>query len=345
MIDVDGLLQSFGEEAPSGDDLEYDPVFVEMTLAAQPGEERQVGDSIIGAEEPDFADVAEKARAVLERSRDLRASVILANAALRLEGLPAFEEVLRYIRGAVEDYWDTCHPQLDAEDDDDPTMRVNAVLGLTDPTGVLRSLRLAPLTMSRTFGRFGLRDLQIAEGEIAPPADMDQVPDMSAIGAAFQDTDPEALERLSDAADAIAAHVKAIGEAFDSRIGALGPDLKPLEKMVYEIRKRLSAHAGTEGAAAEDEGVAEVAPGAPAGSSASVPDRAASGAIAGPSDVTAAIDRIIDYYARSEPSSPVPLLLKRARRLVSADFMTIMRDMAPHGVDQVSLIGGLDSEE
>ncbi len=37
------------------------------------------------------------------------------------------------------------------------------------------------------------------------------------------------------------------------------------------------------------------------------------------------------YYARQEPSRPVPILLTRAKRLVGADFMTIMKDMAPQG--------------
>jgi len=32
------LLQSKGDDAPSGDDLEYDPTFTDMELAGQPGE-------------------------------------------------------------------------------------------------------------------------------------------------------------------------------------------------------------------------------------------------------------------------------------------------------------------
>jgi type VI secretion system protein ImpA len=68
------------------------------------------------------------------------------------------------------------------------------------------------------------------------------------------------------------------------------------------------------------------------------------GGISGPGDVINALDRIMDYYARQEPSSPIPILLARAKRLVNADFMTIVKDMAPSGVDNVSLIGGLSDE-
>jgi len=58
--------------------------------------------------------------------------------------------------------------------------------------------------------------------------------------------------------------------------------------------------------------------------------------------VRKALDRIIEYYAKHEPSSPLPILLHRARRLVGADFMTIIQDIAPGGLDNVRLIGGIE---
>jgi type VI secretion system protein ImpA len=60
--------------------------------------------------------------------------------------------------------------------------------------------------------------------------------------------------------------------------------------------------------------------------------------------VEQAIDRIITYYRKSEPSSPVPLILTRAKRLVGADFMTIVTDLAPGGKDNVKLVGGVEDE-
>jgi type VI secretion system protein ImpA len=52
------------------------------------------------------------------------------------------------------------------------------------------------------------------------------------------------------------------------------------------------------------------------------------------------IDRICDYYARQEPSSPVPLILMRARGLVDKTFIDIMRDLAPDGLAQVTVVTG-----
>ncbi|MEM8991146.1 MAG: type VI secretion system protein TssA [Pseudomonadota bacterium] len=346
MIDVDALLQSFGDAAPSGPDLEYDPAFSEMEMAARPGEERQVGDAIIEAEEPDHAVVVEKAVAVLERSKDLRAAVFLAHATLKTDGLRGFELVMRYVRRCLEDYWDSCHPQLDADDDNDPTMRVNAAVGLTDTGTILRALRLAPLTESRTFGRFALRDVQVAEGEITPPSDMETVPDGAAISAAFQDTDPEEGAALAAAARDILDHVKAIATVFDEQVGSAAPDLMPLQKLAFDVAKQMGRYDGGVGLDEVDEGAAVAAPsGQSAGVAASPVRGGGGGAITGPDDVIAMLDRITDYYARSEPSSPVPLLLARARRLVSADFVTIMRDMAPQGIEQVAIIGGIPEDD
>ncbi|MCV2869206.1 type VI secretion system protein TssA [Defluviimonas sp. WL0002] len=345
-MDVTSLLRSFGDAEPSGENLEYDPVFTEMELAAAPGEERQMGDSVLAAEEPDWREVAEKATAVLEQSHDLRAAVYLATAELALRGLPGFAEVTGYIRGCLQDYWDTCHPQLDADDDDDPTMRVNAVLALADANTILRGLRRAPLTDSRAFGRFTLRDVLIAEGEIVAGPEDENVPDTTLIGAAFQETGPEKMGALRDAAERAADNIKAISARFDEMTPGQGPDLEPLTRMMNQIVARLrnAMGGGAESdPAAEGEGaVAEAAPAA--APRAGQPAAAGGGAINSPNDVSNALDRIIAYYKRAEPSSPVPILLVRAKRLVNADFLTIIKDMAPRGVENVNLIGGLDDD-
>ncbi|TDK53026.1 type VI secretion system protein TssA [Antarcticimicrobium luteum] len=347
-MDLTVLLQSKGNDLPSGENLEYDPVFTEMELAAQPGEEVQVGDEIHAAQDPDYSEVREKALLVLERSHDLRAAVFLADAILHgADGLTGFAEVTGFIRGCLEEFWDSCHPELD-EDDGDPTMRINAVQdlcgqpgGMGGPSPVYRSLRRVALTDSRGFGRFSLRDIEIAEGQMAAPADMDTIPDTASIGAAFQDTDGEVLSGWLDAAQRAEENVRAISDVFSEQTPGQGPELDPLIKLLRQIVRRLSEHA--EGAAEEtvEEAAGEGAGGSPAPGGGAQ----AVGGINSAADVSNALDRIIAYYRRSEPSSPLPLLLERAKRLVNADFLTIMQDMAPAGMDNVHLIGGIEDDD
>ncbi len=337
-------LSSFGDDAPSGEDLEYEQIFIDMTLAAQPGEERQAGEEILPGEEPDPKAIVEKAEAVLAQSHDLRAAILMGYAGLRMRGYPGFAEATSYIRGCLEQYWATCHPQLDADDDDDPTMRVNAILGLVDPALTLRALRRAPLTESNAFGRISVRDLMIASGEIDKPEGEDAPPAANQIAAAFRDTPSEKLDAILAAARQAQADLIAVNAVFDEKTPGRGPSLDPVLSLLKKAVTRLAEAAG-EGEAAED---SEVTGGdAPAAAAAQGGGGGGGrpGEIASQRDVERALEAIIRYYEKSEPSSPVPIILARAKRLIGADFMTIVNDIAPGGADNVRLVGGIEAPE
>ncbi len=57
-------------------------------------------------------------------------------------------------------------------------------------------------------------------------------------------------------------------------------------------------------------------------------------------DAIKALDRVCEYYERNEPSSPLPLLIRRAQRLASKSFLDIIRDLAPDAVSQAEAWGG-----
>lgn len=342
-MSISALLDQISEDAPSGENLEYEMVFTDMSLASQYGEETQVGGHITAAEEPDFAELAKAATEVLRQSHDIRAAVFLGEAVLHTKGLEAFAEVTALLRGFMETFWETCHPQLD-EDDGDATMRINAVQGLADKDRLLRALRRTGLTDSRVFGKMTLRDVDIADGKITPPADMESVPDSGSVSAAFKDTDEETLAKYSAATKAALEDVQAIDAVFGDKTPGDGPQLDDLINALRSIDKIFGRHLG-EGGSEDADGNSDAGGASSGGGQASSAPMNAGpsggGAINSPADVTAALDRIMAYYARSEPSSPLPILLERAKRLVSADFLTIIEDMAAEGLQEVQQIGGI----
>ena len=337
---LEALLAPRESNPPSGDNLEYEEVFLAMEIAARPGEERQAGEEIIEPEDPDFADVAQKAVAVLELSHDLRAGVVLAGAQLFTGGLQGFAEGVGYLRGCLEQHWDSCHPELDADDNDDPTMRINALQGLADPDCVLRGLRMTPLTESRTFGRATLRDVQIVSGHVTPRHDEAPQFDSASLAAAFRDTSQEVLTENLRAAQNVHGHLKAIEQIFSERTPGQGPQLAETIKLVHQIIREVAAAANVALESGEDASGAD-------GSSAELPNpsRGAPWQILSPADVRTSLDAIVAYYQKNEPSSPVPILLLRAKRLVGADFLSIVNELAPQSVENVRLIGGLNDEE
>ena len=59
-------------------------------------------------------------------------------------------------------------------------------------------------------------------------------------------------------------------------------------------------------------------------------------------DVIRTLDRLCKYYEKYEPSSPLPLLLMRAKRLASMSFLDIIKDLSPDALTQARAVGGFD---
>ncbi|MEL7338378.1 MAG: hypothetical protein AAFN70_19475, partial [Planctomycetota bacterium] len=64
------------------------------------------------------------------------------------------------------------------------------------------------------------------------------------------------------------------------------------------------------------------------------------GKIGSRKDAIKALDDVCDFYELNEPSSPLPLLIRRAQRLASKSFLDILRDLAPDAVATAEALGG-----
>ncbi len=209
MLDVPVLLAAVSPDSPCGDDLEYDAAFLELERIAQGQPERQMGDAVLPAEPPEWPRVRALASELFGRSKDLRVANLLLQSNVALDGLDGLAEGLLLVRELLGQYWDGVYPLLDADDDNDPTFRINALTGLVAEP-LLQLVWAIPLVRSRAFGPVNLRAAQ--------------------------------------------------------------------------------------------------------------------------------------YYVRHEPSSPVPVLLKRAKTLVTADFAEIVRNLIPDGISQFETLRGPESE-
>jgi type VI secretion system protein ImpA len=341
---LQSLLLPVGEASVTGEDLEYDADFMALERAAATKAERAMGDAVKAAEEPDWDRVRTLAEALLARSKDLRVAVHLSTAWMRIAGLPGWSIGLGLVRGLLENFWDGVHPQLDAEDDNDPTARVNAIVPLGDALSVLGYFRTAPFVQSPRLGRFSLRDLRIANGSLKTSAgegDEGQ-PSLADIEACCVDCPEEQLLASAAAVAQILEHAKAIDGIFNEQVGTAGPDLKPLLSDAFELRKFLDAQAARR-APADDTDEAEADDdSAEAGMVAGAGVAASNGRIQSADDVRRRLDELCDYYARTEPSSPIPLLLRRAQRLVGKTFVDLMQDLAPGGISELRVISGSD---
>jgi type VI secretion system protein ImpA len=343
-IDIAPLLVPVSADAPAGADLEYDPDFLALMEAGSGTPERQMGNTVVPAQEPDWRRVLELGKGLLGRSKDLRIAVPVTRALFHLKGLQGLDDGLRLIQGLIATFWDGLHPELDASDNNDPTARLNCLVDLADRDTTLAALREVSLIRSRAFGPVSYRDIEIAQGRSPAPADAEAL-DATAVNGAFQDCDLDQLAAAAAAANGSLATLNAIGSDLATRVeSAQIPDLTPLTGLLAHIRGVLQAHL-----------TARQPDAAPATANAESPSPAASspgtgtsisgtGQISSREDVVRALDRLCDYYSRQEPSSPVPLLLQRARRLATGNFLDIMRDLAPDALQQIEKVCGVDDK-
>lgn len=338
VVDIDKLLEPISDDSPCGDDLEYDPEFGELERAAQGTPGHSMGDEEIPPKPPDWGTVAGAAEALFGRTKDLRVAVHLARASLSLDGLPGLASGLDLINRMVHEFWDQVHPQLDAEDNNDPTLRLNSLMPLNAREAFVDGLNRAVLVSSKTLGRFSMRDIRLASGEVAAPEGEDiEVPDPAHIDAAFLDCDVDELTANTEAIGQCVETLSDLEGFIREQVGSeFAPELDDLASELKAIHKVLGEQLGRRGVAVEAmEG----------GDAAEAPKASVPGEIRSRDDAIRVLDQVSDYFRRHEPSSPVPLLLQRAKRLVSKDFMEILRDVAPQGLSQAQLIGGLDQED
>ena len=346
-IDVEQILKEISPDAPCGENLEYDADYLALEREVQGSPEQVMGDSVIEAREPDWADVRKRAIALFERSKDLRIGLHLTRALLLTKGMPGLADGLMVLHRLIGDYWDSVYPLLDPDDDNDPTVRVNILTALSDPEAVLSDLRAVPLVVSRAFGPVTYRDVALAVGELKPVGD-EQPPELTAIKAAFKDCDAEQLSAAAEAANAAMSRVGDIEVTLTEKVGVgNAADLSGLAKALKPIARFLAerlAERGLGPVVAEED---EAAVGAPAVASAAggAARPVAIGEVGSREDVARLLDKICEYFERYEPSSPVPLLLRRAKRLLGKDFLEIMRDLVPDGVTQAEHFRGAESEE
>ncbi|TFY89040.1 type VI secretion system protein TssA [Pseudomonas nabeulensis] len=336
-MDVPLLLAAVSATSPCGEDMEYDADFLQLERAAKGQPERSMGDSILPAEPPEWRSIQQQSLDLLQRSKDLRITHFLLQSSLALQGVAGLADVLSLINALLRDYWADLHPRLDADDDNDPTVRINALTGLTCDTNI-RLLRESILTRSRTFGPVSLRAALNASGLLSFP---DEQLGAQQLNAAFLDSDPEQLQATRDALSAARAACEAIEEQVNDQVGsAQGVDLSALKQPLKQALQLLNQ--AVPGSSVPEVVSEDSAPSVEYAAAPAAPRPV--GDIASRDDVLRSLDKILAYYTRHEPSSPLPVLLNRAKNLVHADFAAIVRNLIPDGMSQFENLRGPDDE-
>jgi type VI secretion system protein ImpA len=192
------------------------------------------------------------------------------------------------------------------------------------------------LVESPQTGRFGLA-AWLAVKNLAPWSESDgPVPSLAIIEGTRKDSNADKLAADAAAASGCLLELTAISELFRDFAGPTDlPNFDPLRKDLQQIVAWIGVT--TEAAAAD---------GSAGGASTLGADgRSYSGEIRSREDVVRALEAIIHYYQAHEPSSPVPFLLQRVKRVVPLNFMDVIRELSPESIEKlVVLTGPIDGQ-
>lgn len=377
VIDLALWLNPLDGENPSGEDLRNDPAFHELErLTEQQKKVEYQGNAKLEVAVPiDWSTVLTKAEELRPHGRDLRLLVIVTRALANEYRLAGLAEGLTLIAQTFDQHWATMHPALrsGATPRDAALRRINALTDLQNSQdGLLKDLRKMTFFAPRAIGPIlgedlekGALDERVMLQEAASGMNATEKAALasahsqlvnrvrSACAAQIDQAGAEMTSLFANARAAIAA-LEAVETALNARIegsGATVPELKRfLQRLLTTLERNSAAGVTANGAAKPVSAPAE--PAAPVRNGNGADTMASMASYAEPStglpdrissrdDVVKCLDLVVAFYDRTEPSSPIPHLARRVRRMVHMDFVELMEDLAPSGLKEFRLLAGV----
>lgn len=342
---VENLLAPLSPGNPTGPDMSDSPEMFRIDDIAR----GTPGDEVKGtvAEPPDWKKLRKECEAFLARSKHLKVAVILTSCLLKQKGLEGFRDGLELLLGYVRDYWETFHPLLDPGDDNDPTQRLNLLTTIKKsrwPTEWLLAMNhLFEVPLGGTDGRFvTLAVVEVSRGRAVAaeggPAPMDG----TTLASIIRSTPAEQLTATKALLDEILGLVDQLDQQLTSRVGSAKAenfsDLRDtLHSMENVIVPYLQTGEAADAAAQEESGdPQDVENGTSEARTAATGNARAeggAGVIRTREDVIKQLGVIIDFLTRTEPSSPIIFVLRRAQRMVGMDFLQVIQELSLGGAD------------
>ncbi|OTA20650.1 hypothetical protein Xbed_01178 [Xenorhabdus beddingii] len=344
-MNIDALLEPVSTELPCGEDLEYDVEFMELEQSLFGKTEQQFGDITIPAESPNWIQVEQQAINLLTRTKDLRVVIALAQAWLELRGLCGYADGMNLLRQILERYWEEVWPILEFEDEYDPLFRLNILAAIEDDSPLTLQVQRSILLKSIS------KELSLQEVYSLLDGSISELSGYTGGRTRLQDelkqhvNSPEilAVTRIRD-------HLCAILNIIRQKLSPnhtpeLTRLLKNLNKVIEFCFIPQPAMNSPEGKMPQEamQSVSFVKQTEPLLSATAVDQAAIPWSeieASNRDEVRMLLEKSKNYFLKYEPSHPAPMMIARILRLIDRDFIDIVYDLAPDGLNQLEIIFG-----
>lgn len=287
-------------------------------------------------EETPWRELLKDTYALLSETHDLRLVVIFTRILVQTEKSPArgLAKGLFLLSNYLTLFWECLYPPVDNDDPEEAYFdRTNALATLGGYAVLALQIRKKITVISTSFDSYTLDELlafdqgeEKVNGKQAPLGLTDEE----------QNNFNEAAENFSIAQQFAEDIKKVLKEKTNQVFVDFDEYLIPMLKDGATIGSKNSTLVNSVDDAIVDHQTRASDTPLP---SASV-IQSVNGGIHNRQDVLKAIDMICDYYIENEPSSPVPLLMQRAKKVIDTDFRTIIEEFSLAGTSAVDGIFG-----
>jgi type VI secretion system ImpA family protein len=340
-------------ENPSGENLEYDPLYLGLDSLATEVPDSQMGNSTIEGHGPDWKKLNKNCLALWNRTRDLRVAVYLVISETALNGLDGFTSAFKLLLYLVENLWDTFYPQLDPSEEEDPLERLNILAMLSPEPGTMndpimfisrfRNMRLASSLP------YTLRDVMIAHSELDPGDN--KMLDPKLINAELMRVPVSEMQERANLAHEAKNQIDALSKEMNGKMkeGYL-LSMAALTREVNRLIHCYDTHINTFSSAEQPEPVPANALESGLQGTQELPRRSSpvnliAYQVNSRAEAMLLLRKGSEYFQHQEPNSPIPLLINRALRFADMNFMDLLADIAPDALPRGRDILGIQEEK
>ncbi|MEX0711525.1 MAG: type VI secretion system protein TssA [Pirellulales bacterium] len=352
VLDVEGLLAPIAGDSPCGVDLKWDPVYDLIKAARQ-----QVDRGMIEADQPVTANwplvVELTGEALAGRSKDLMLAGWLTEALVHLDGFSGLTDGLKLIDGLLDRYWEEVYPRVE---DGDLEARVAPLAWLTEAdrgAKLPNNLRESPLAPGEDEGQpyswvywksryvtKGEKEDEEAFARRKEQADVRSRRFEEAVAATPLAYYVELRRTMQECSQELAQ----LDRKLDERFGKAAPGTTAFKQALADcealVRRILKDKGGAEMDSTDTSGEeqAQGSNGEP---------RRIGGPIGSRDEAFRRLAEVAAYLRRTEPQSPVPLLIDRAVSWGQMPFEQLLMELIKDSSlrSQVGEVLGLRRDE
>lgn len=314
-MDISDLLQPISPEVPCGTDLDDYDGNPDLSTAFSRLEAMTYGEFKDGATQPPrWPVIIVEALEMAHKSKHLRLGTMLVEGGCITEGFSGIRDGLHLIHEWCSQYWEGLYPLQER----------NLVLeSLNHPRFLVKPRQV--IVASARGGSYSFDDYERAKDTGTNSSDEEASNQARLIMGAFAETPREKhLGTLACIQESLE-FCRNIEDTFDEKGGSGGGvnlgDFRDFLSKAAKILEPYVQEAGSSGDSADGEAGFSAGPGGQGAMS-------VDGVINSRQAASAVLEKVAQFFERSEPSSPIPHLVRRAQRCIGKSFMELIDELS-----------------